>query len=416
MKKNEFNLELIEENILAINKIVQEIKEEMKTYYSQKADLEKQLVNINVILQSTSSLILPAYEEKIEDVIVQYQEVDIDILIDRNKRLTTEIKELEKEILKKSKDVNGQFSKFKNFINDDDWKNIDDNMMGNLKTIMSHESLDISDIERFVQQSQNIVTMAKSKLEMDDYHLNRLFERMQDYIFKISSSIRSLRQHSKFNDFQGLGKWSQTSFLEITLNMLDGQHQQIEIQKFLESELTNIELSDDRDMFKFLQRIFQNCCESSKINIMKPTLDDSVQKVKIKESVQWSGGEKLTTGLLLFMALVKARRSAKLQNNEKITLIQDNSIGTANLPRLVDLQIQMAKQAGIQLIYFTGLNDLDSLRRFPIIISVKNTQMQSRDGIASKESHIIVMDKQNDLSQSSMESQIELASIYKKEI
>jgi hypothetical protein len=45
-------------------------------------------------------------------------------------------------------------------------------------------------------------------------------------------------------------------------------------------------------------------------------------------------------------------------------LILDNPIGEANLPMLIKTQRELASSLGVQLIYFTGITDLDSTSEF----------------------------------------------------
>ncbi|MGH2500227.1 MAG: hypothetical protein ACRDF0_09090 [Candidatus Limnocylindria bacterium] len=54
----------------------------------------------------------------------------------------------------------------------------------------------------------------------------------------------------------------------------------------------------------------------------------------------------------------------------------DNPLGNANAGFLLDVQLAVARAAGIQLVYLSGIQDLAAIRRFPNFVALANSAAQ----------------------------------------
>ena len=75
-------------------------------------------------------------------------------------------------------------------------------------------------------------------------------------------------------------------------------------------------------------------------------------------------------------------------------LILDNPIGRASRVRFLELQREVARAMGVQLIYTTGVNDHEALRALPNVIRLRNERKDRNSGRrlvehTSNESHVI---------------------------
>ena len=59
-------------------------------------------------------------------------------------------------------------------------------------------------------------------------------------------------------------------------------------------------------------------------------------------------------------------------------LILDNPVGISSKEDFIRLQLDLARQMGVQLLYTTGVNDLGALSVLPMIVRLRN---QSRDRV-----------------------------------
>jgi len=105
-----------------------------------------------------------------------------------------------------------------------------------------------------------------------------------------------------------------------------------------------------------------------------PALDR--RTVSIPEMARSSGGEQLTGAILLYCTLARVRgRSRGLSSRASSVLILDNPIGRASRVRFLELQRDVARAMGVQLIYTTGVNDHEALRALPNVIRLRNERI-----------------------------------------
>jgi len=124
-----------------------------------------------------------------------------------------------------------------------------------------------------------------------------------------------------------------------------------------------------------------------------PALDR--RTVSIPDMARSSGGEQLTGAILLYCTLARVRgRSRGLSRRASSVLILDNPIGRASRVRFLELQRDVARAMGVQLIYTTGVNDHEALRALPNVIRLRNERVDRNTGRrlvehAPDEAHVI---------------------------
>ncbi len=110
-----------------------------------------------------------------------------------------------------------------------------------------------------------------------------------------------------------------------------------------------------------------------------PALDR--KSVSIPEMARSSGGEQLTGAILLYCTLARVRaRSRGLSRRSSTVLLLDNPIGRASRVRFLELQRDVARAMGVQLIYTTGVNDHEALQALPNIIRLRNERVDRNSG------------------------------------
>jgi hypothetical protein len=110
-----------------------------------------------------------------------------------------------------------------------------------------------------------------------------------------------------------------------------------------------------------------------------PALDR--RTVSIPEMARSSGGEQLTGAILLYCTLARVRgRSRGVSRRASSVLILDNPIGRASRVRFLELQRDVARAMGVQLIYTTGVNDHEALRALPNVIRLRNERVDRNTG------------------------------------
>jgi hypothetical protein len=101
----------------------------------------------------------------------------------------------------------------------------------------------------------------------------------------------------------------------------------------------------------------------------------------------YSGGEKLMATLLLFFLSVRigmeTRLSAGMPDRNPVRtptmfIVLDNPIGEMNALQLVRPALEMAEKSNIQVIGWTGINDMNVLGLFPLVVSLRRRVGVSR--------------------------------------
>nr|WP_319396832.1 hypothetical protein [uncultured Desulfobacter sp.] len=120
-----------------------------------------------------------------------------------------------------------------------------------------------------------------------------------------------------------------------------------------------------------------------RFNIRLLKCDDTARNYEAVGKDLGSGGEALTTAVLLY-ALLVYMRSRRFKSGARPMpgfLILDNPLGVCNRPDFLDAQLKVAKALGVQCIYLTGINDTGSIELFAhrIVIQKAGSQL-SIDG------------------------------------
>jgi hypothetical protein len=98
------------------------------------------------------------------------------------------------------------------------------------------------------------------------------------------------------------------------------------------------------------------------------------ERVRVAEISDVFSGQLLIAAIILYctMAWLRAGERGQAQRQHAGVLFLDNPIGRASAGYLLELQLTVAKKLGVQLVYTTGLFDLNALSVFPLIIRLRN--------------------------------------------
>jgi hypothetical protein len=200
----------------------------------------------------------------------------------------------------------------------------------------------------------------------------------------VGSGISNLKQaHSRSRLPDHLGDWSHKPFLKIDFEAPS----ETEIEQRLSTYVIElIEMTrEKRPTGKRLVTTALLKCVSGgvKVSVLKPNRTMALIYVSIGDMAILSGGMRATAAIAMFCTLARVRAANRTHARDKgvATLILDNPFGDASAPYLVSLQRTVAEGAGIQLVYTTGIKDLDALRQFPNPIRLSN-QSSRRAGLA----------------------------------
>lgn len=117
------------------------------------------------------------------------------------------------------------------------------------------------------------------------------------------------------------------------------------------------------------------------VKILFPDADTGIEHVDVSVIGNHSGGERLTSAVLLYCALanLRAQRRARFRKPTSVCVL-DNPFGTVSRPKFIQLQRAVAAANNIQLIYTTHLVDMEALSVFPNIVRLKNQSVDIHTG------------------------------------
>jgi hypothetical protein len=117
------------------------------------------------------------------------------------------------------------------------------------------------------------------------------------------------------------------------------------------------------------------------VRVLHPDPALERRTVSIPEMARFSGGEQLTGAILLYCTLARVRaRSRGVSQRTGGVLILDNPIGRASRVRFLELQREVARAMGVQLVYTTAVNDHEALRALPNVIRLRNERIDRNRG------------------------------------
>ena len=117
--------------------------------------------------------------------------------------------------------------------------------------------------------------------------------------------------------------------------------------------------------------------------VLKPSPSYSTERVPIEAMRKWSGGEKVTAALLLLATVAKLRARNRGRSAAGAgALMLDNPLGKANYVPFLALQRAVARAAGVQLIFLTGVADMKAVGLFPRIARLRNSPSKGRDYVS----------------------------------
>ncbi len=119
------------------------------------------------------------------------------------------------------------------------------------------------------------------------------------------------------------------------------------------------------------------------VKILKPDTVLRPEPVPLSMMSTFSRGQQLTAAILLYCTLVQLRARTRGRGRggaDAGVLILDNPIGTCSNVALLRLQRTIAERMQVQLVYTTGVDDLDALATLPNKIRLRNTHRDRATG------------------------------------
>ncbi|HEX8696838.1 MAG TPA: hypothetical protein VF746_30750 [Longimicrobium sp.] len=153
-------------------------------------------------------------------------------------------------------------------------------------------------------------------------------------------------------------------FLKVQHKTPDSEHQRYERMAELIDKITddNATLSG----IEIVQKAVRTLGRPFRIEVMFPDKMRGAWYTDVERLGRDSGGEVLTSAILLYcnLARLRARNRGRLASQTSVLML-DNPFGMASRLSFLEVQLDVARAAGVQLIYTTGVKDYDAVSLFP---------------------------------------------------
>lgn len=232
--------------------------------------------------------------------------------------------------------------------------------------------------DRFCQElNLRMKSIQESLLEVDRYR-DEIVEQTLGAAKAGINTLNALTKQSKLPP--SLTHFGEKSFLKIRLNdPVDLAERRSRIEQLIDDI---IEATKVPSGIELIQQAVRRLAKPIKIEVLFPDAD-SVRStyIPIADMKKQSGGEHLTSAILIYCTLARVRASNRGDQLDKSsTLLLDNPLGKASRPKFLELQREVARAMNIQLIFTTGIDDLEALSIFPNIIRLRNERQDPATG------------------------------------
>jgi len=119
------------------------------------------------------------------------------------------------------------------------------------------------------------------------------------------------------------------------------------------------------------------------VSLLKPDTVLRPERLPVTALSTFSRGQQLTAAVLLYCTLVRLRALSRGRGHglpDAGVLLLDNPIGTCSSVPLLELQRAVAREMRVQLVYTTGVHDLEALATLPNVIRLRNAYRERLTG------------------------------------
>ncbi|MEV7122835.1 hypothetical protein [Kitasatospora griseola] len=218
----------------------------------------------------------------------------------------------------------------------------------------------------------------ETDLDSIDRHRNAIVSQLRQQVEEAIRVVRRAEALSKLPD--GLDQWSGRYFLQISFSSAQDEVLTDRLGTVIDEVAGEVvgERPTRRDGIALVLRGVAAAVGASgfKVQILKPDAVLGDQRVPVSQIKDiFSGGQVLTAAIVLYctMAALRSSEKGRTRHRHSGVLFLDNPIGRASASYLLRLQQAVAAALGVQLIYTTGLFDLNVLESFPLVVRLRNS-------------------------------------------
>jgi hypothetical protein len=358
-----------------LDRLITQTKQKQNHQTEQKNKLTQQHNQIQQIEKTVLTLLEQNEEVFQEAILPNTPKVWIELPREQLEPFVTDLTEQ----LKQLKTKNGQLVKQRDTIHQDYQNRLLDNTFEFMKPLKTWKETDLeTDTQRLLTDLETRAKVIEQDIEAIDTHRNALITSFLGAANLGIQALQGLNNHSKLPE--GAGTLAAQRFLKISLSTISTPTEQRERIGILLDDIVRDTSKDIPKGIEIIQRSVRKLTHPIKVEILHLDTDAPPVYIPVRQMSKESGGERLTSAVLLYCALAR-QRAKQIGANLKIssTLLLDNPVGSSSRVKYLNLQRQMASAMNIQLIYATGVQDHEAIRTMPNILRLRNEKRNAQN-------------------------------------
>lgn len=246
------------------------------------------------------------------------------------------------------------------------------------------------DAERLAGQLEQRAASLRDDLDRHDKHVRSCAQLLHLQATTAVRRLRAYQNQSRLPD--GLGNWSQRQFVIIDHEPEpDDESVAIDRVARVVHSLLTAEAGKKSDARALLFAAARALIDAPfRVRLLKPHTDLSLDRVDIAELKNFSCGQRVTAGVLLYAAMTRVRAAGEAASIGWLWL--DNPFGQASADSFIRTMRFAADQLGIQLVFTAAPKDQGALSMFDRTIALARRSRPS-----SKEKVVILADKEREV-------------------
>jgi hypothetical protein len=229
----------------------------------------------------------------------------------------------------------------------------------------------------YLQELKVRIATVEDSLAEVNRHRGLLADSLQRAADPAFDLLRRLERSSIFP--REVAVWGNSPFLKVSLRIPGTAEERRAVAlQLVDTVVAQREIPSG---LKLVQRLIRDLTRGGglTVTLLKPEAHRRLHYDPIDRLRAFSRGEQLTAAILLYCTLARLRAMERGRSRTPTSvLILDNPLGTCSNPELVQLQLAMAAAHGVQLIYTTGIEDLEALGQITNIIRLRNAHQDVR--------------------------------------
>jgi hypothetical protein len=367
--------DLLEKNIeekMTIIKSKEKLKEQISDIYRkingfQKLDRETTLLQKNIRLDEDRNM------ENIEEVQLPDSVEKRENLVDSlNKQYLNSLNELNNKRDNAISTYNNliEFSKNEKFISIEPDLSAEISR-GNFELTINSVDNQLNKIDERIESVDAVIDESQKDL---DLCVNKLMNHVTMAFSKLKRAVKISKLPDSLNKIGG----KQVLKLSTDINSIPLSVRKNELENYVKSltEKDNIPgvgtINGDELTADAVGSIIRSKNQKGTIGIKIIKLSRNITYTPV-ENITGSGGESMTSALLLYLVMAQLRAESKGGSKDSAGgfLLMDNPFAKATKPEFVKAQVELANSLGFQLIYATGIKDLNAISQFAHIVQLR---------------------------------------------